>query len=93
VSKAGAVSTLAGEPRGRENTDGVSSAGQEGAVGQHKEAIGPAQARGSDGGLGGVEGGGGGALGSRTRARLGGGLRRRAGRGRALQQAAHHPWW
>jgi hypothetical protein len=91
VSKARAVSTLAGDPRGRENTEGLSSAGQEGAVGQHKEAVRPAQARGSEGGRGGVEAGGRARLaadGHGLGASFADGLRRRAGRGRALQRAA-----
>jgi hypothetical protein len=45
------------EPRGREHSDGVPRAGQAGAVGQHKEAAGDAQAGDGDGGHGGVEDG------------------------------------
>ena len=50
------------EPRGREHADGLSRAGQAGAVGQHKEA--PVFAQAGDGGNGGVEGGGARALGA-----------------------------
>ena len=53
------------KPRGREHADGVPRAGQDGAVGQHKEADGLAQPGGGDGGHGGFEGGGARALGCR----------------------------